>query len=411
MQFDRSMVRFLAFGLAVAFLSSFGQTYFLGIYKTVVSETFGFDHADFGLFYLVVTLGSAIGLNRLGHLIDGIPLRRYMTGLVCLLAFACFGMAVSGPLATVFLAFLALRLLGQGMMTHAAMTSMSRYFGRNRGRAVAIAALGFPLGQAILPPLAVLVLTMTAWRASWAVFGAGLLLLGLPLVLWLLKGHDARHARWLEDEAAASAALADKPAGKSWRRADVLKDRRFYLILPFLMASPFWVTAVFFFAEEMAAAKGWSLQAYTGFYWLFAGGSALVPLLGGYLVDRFGGLRLLPFHPPLLGLGLTIVCFSDGAVGVALFMALVGMATGFAVPVNNALWAELYGTRYLGEIKSLMTSMAVLATALSPYVLGQLLDAGVPILSLLCAGAVHGFLALFLLVPALGLRRPAASAP
>ncbi|MCJ9429781.1 MFS transporter [Kordiimonas marina] len=408
MRFDKSTVRFLAFGLVTALLSSFGQTYLLGVYKPAISAEFGFDNSDFGFYYLVVTLGSAIGLNRLGHLIDRIALPRYMTGLVLLLALACLGMFLSGPMVTVFAAMLGLRLLGQGLMTHAAMTSMSRYFGRARGRAVAVAGLGMPLGQAVLPAAAVYLMTRFAWRESWGLFAAGLVFVGLPLILWLLKDHDARHASWLEAEARADAD-GRGASGPVWRRKDVIRDPRFYMILPSVIAMPFWVTMVFFFAENLAASKGWTLQALTGFYWFHAVGFVTVPFIGGYLIDRFGGLRLLPVYPPILATALVVAALAHSPVSIALFMALLGMAAGLAIPVNNAMWAELYGTKYLGEIKSLATSLAVFSTALSPFLLGALLDGGVTIPTLLFAGAVHGVAAPVLAT--LGLRRRAASLP
>jgi len=410
MRFDKNTVRFLAFGLVTAMLSSFGQTYFLGVYKPAISTEFGLNNSEFGFFYLIVTLGSAIGLNRLGHLIDRVALPKYMSRLILLLVLACLFMMASGPIVTVLAAMLCLRLMGQGMMTHAAMTSMSRYFGRARGRAVAIAALGMPLGQALFPALAVYLIARHDWRWSWSVFAAGILVLGLPTILWLLKGHDDRHVAWAAAEAKAEAD-GNGGGGTVWRRGDVIRDRRFYLILLALMAVPFWVTTVFFFAENLSAAKGWTLQAFTGFYWLYAAGSATVPLVGGYLVDRFGGLKLLPVYPPLLSLALLVAAFAHSAFGVGAFMVILGMTAGLAVPVNNAMWAELYGTKYLGEIKSLVTSIAVLSTALAPFFLGALLDRGVGMKALLLAGAVHGILGLVSVLISRGVKPRSASLP
>ncbi|SDD24377.1 MFS transporter [Kordiimonas lacus] len=398
MAFLRDNLKLLGFGFTVAIFSSFGQTYFIGVYREPISTAYELSNSDFGLYYMIVTIGSAIGLNRFGHLIDSVPLARYAAGLVLLLAVACLSMGLAGPVFLLFAAMMFVRLMGQGMMTHAAMTTMSRYFDRNRGRAVAIAGLGMPVGQAIFPALAVFLMTRVSWQSSWLVFAGVCLLVALPLVTYLLRHHERRHADWVASSAA-NGPSDGAVGGKVWRRRDVVRDYRFYLALPAVIVTPFWITAVFFFAEDIASSKGWTMQAFTGLYWLYALGAAVTPLLGGALVDHFGGRRLLPWYPPIMAIGLLVGLVSTGGIGIGIFLALMGLVLGAAGPVNNAMWAEIYGTRYLGEIKALATSLLVLSTALAPYLLGLLLDAGVAFDTLLIAGMVHSLVGSLLVMP------------
>ncbi len=390
--------RFLGFGLFLAFMSSIGQTYFIGVYRVPIAEEYGLSNSDFGFYYLLITIVSAVGLNRLGHVIDRTGLLPYSLTLVFAAAIACFAMGFTSAFWMVVVCLMAVRLLGQGLLTHAAMTSMSRYFDRRRGVAVAIAGLGFPIGQAILPPVAVLLMSDYAWRTGWVVFGVGLALVGAPIVAWLLKGHAVRHQQWQEREAAVSQSEAAND-GQHKRRRDVLADKRFYLMLPALLAGPFWITAVFFFAAEMGAHAGMGLEGYTRFYWLYASGSVMAPFVGGLLVDRFGGQRLIPFYPPVIGAALLSILVWPSAQGVTLFMLLMGLGAGITLPINNAIWAELYGTKYLGEIKSLSTSIAVLSTALAPYTVGLLLDSGQLLTDILLFGGLFCFGAATLVLP------------
>ncbi|NVJ68838.1 MAG: MFS transporter [Alphaproteobacteria bacterium] len=396
----KNNMRLLAFGFVMAVFSSFGQTYFIGLYREPISSFYDLSNSDFGLYYMVVTLGSAVGLNRFGHLIDGMALRPYALGLVVALAVACFLFGISGPAIFLFGSMMLVRLLGQGMMVHAAMTTMSRYFDRGRGRAVAIAGLGMPIGQALLPPLAVFLMSYMAWQDTWFVMAALCLVVAVPLVFFLLTGHEKRHADWLAQqahEAAQSGSGAN--TGKVWRRSDVLRDCRFYLMIPALIVIPFWITAIFFFAEDIAASKGWTMQAFTGLYWLYALGAASTPLLGGALVDHFGGKRLLPWYPPIMALGLWVGLAGGSVLEIGAFLALLGLVLGAAGPINNAMWAEIYGTRHLGEIKALATSLMVLSTALAPYLLGLFIDSGVSFGALFWAGIVHSALAALLVIP------------
>lgn len=399
MSFLVNNARFLGFGLALAFLSSFGQTYFIGVYRPAIAEEYGLTNSDFGLYYLLVTIVSAVGLNRLGHIIDRTSLVPYTMALLILTAGACALVGVSHGFWLVIVGLMAVRLMGQGMLTHAAMTSMSRYFDKNRGLAVAVAGLGFPIGQAVLPPLAVALMTEITWRTSWLIYAGALLLLAVPFSLWLLKGQQKRHASWLalvEDRTGNELGSASGHA----RRRDVLRDTRFYLMLPALIAGPFWITAAFFFAAEFGAFAGLDLGAYTQFYFLYAVGSVAAPFMGGLLVDRFGGRRLMALYPPMFGLALLAIMLMPNGSGVTIFMLLMGLGAGITLPINNAVWAELYGTRYLGEIKSLATSLVVVSTALAPYLIGLLLDGGVGLSKVMMLGTVYCFVATALVVPA-----------
>ena len=40
------------------------------------------------------------------------------------------------------------------------------------------------------------------------------------------------------------------------------------------------------------------------------------------------------------------------------------------------MWAELYGTDFIGAIKSLVASLGVFASALGPVIMGSLMDNG-----------------------------------
>ena len=398
MAFIIQNARFLGFGIALAFLSSFGQTYFIGVYRESITSEFALSNSDFGLYYLLITLVSAIGLNQLGHIIDRVRLAPYVAVLIMAMAVACLLVGLASNLLLLVAALMLVRLLGQGLLTHASMTSMSRYYSKNRGLSVAIAGLGFPLGQAVLPLVAVMLMGSFAWRSGWLMFAGALVLVALPLVLLLLKGQDARHVNWQQ------AQLSDRQnpqqsQHRQLRRRDVLVDWRFYLMLPALIVGPFWITAIFFFSSEIAQFKQVAFIDFTAFYGFYALGSVAAPFMGGLLVDRYGGRHLMPIYPPLFAGALLMIMPDYGAAGIALFMGLLGLGAGITLPINNAIWAELYGTQFLGEIKSLSTSIVVVSTALSPFIIGLALEAGYGLTAVMAVGAATCFAAMLLVLP------------
>ena len=105
--------RFLAFGFLVALSSSFGQTFFIGVFGPGLREEFGLTHGDWGLVYMAGTLASALVLPWSGRLIDRIDLRVFSAAVFIGLAAACFVMATTGHVAVLVLAIFLLRQFGQ----------------------------------------------------------------------------------------------------------------------------------------------------------------------------------------------------------------------------------------------------------------------------------------------------------
>ena len=366
--------RLVGFGFLMAFASSFGQTFFIGVFGPSIQAEFGLSHTLWGTIYLVGTLASALLLPWTGKQIDRLDLRLYALLVGLFLAFACFFVAITlAPLMLVLSIFF-LRQSGQGLSSHTAVTTMARYFDLGRGRAIAISTLGFSLGEALLPFIAVLVIATIGWRWAYAGAGVVMLVMLLPFALWLLKGHGERHARHTADRAANAA--RGEAGVMSWTRGQVLRDKRFWLLAPGIFAPSLILTAMFFHHLNVAAAKGWSGEWITGNYVVYAAATIATSLVTGSLVDKLGAVRLLPFMLAPLAVGMVIIALGAGPFWVLPYFIFIGINTGIAHTSVSAMWAELYGTDHLGAIKSLAASLGVFASALGPVIMGGLMDIG-----------------------------------
>jgi MFS family permease len=365
--------RFLAFGFLVALSSSFGQTFFIGVFGPGLREEFGLTHGDWGLVYMAGTLASALVLPWSGRLIDRIDLRVFTAAAFIGLAAACFVMATAGHVAVLVLAIFLLRQFGQGLMTHTSVTTMVRYFDADRGKAISLGSIGFSTGQAMLPFIAVLAIAAVGWRPTYAAAGM-VLVVAVPLALWLLKGHGKRHQRHLDVLAAPALGHV---VGRQWTRAEVLRDPRFYVLLVGIEAPAVIVTALFFQQLHLADVKGWSHGWITGNYVVYAASSLATMLVAGRLVDRLGAFRLVPLHLLPLGFGMVILATFDAPLWASLYLLSTGMTTGLALTSVAAVWAEIYGVRNIGAIRSVVAAAMVFASALGPLFIGALIDAGV----------------------------------
>ncbi len=396
--FARANARFLGFGFAMAFASSVGQTFFIGVFGPAVRGEFGLTHTSWSAISMVGTLASALALVWSGAWIDRLRLGHY-TAFVCLvLVGAAAFMAWVPHAAWLVLAIFFLRQAGQRLASHVSTVAMARFFDAHRGKAVAFASLGFAASQSVLPFLAVVGIAALGWRASYAV-AATVLALGLPpLIWWLLRGSPVRGDDYPGRAARSRHDAGRDTARRSWSRADVLRHRAFYLLLPAVFAPSVIHTALFFHGLELAAVKGWGAAWFTGQYWLHALGTVLAALVAGPLIDRVTAARVLPGFLAPMGLAMVILWAFDGAPWALPYLFLMGITVGLGFTVLTALWAEVYGVGHLGAIRALAAALSSLSSALGPLVMGALMDAGVTVeaicglFALLCAGATGSML-------------------
>jgi len=363
----------LSLGLFLIFSSSVGQTFFISLFSGEIRNAFNLSHGMFGILYSVATLTSATLFFWLGKLTDQFNLT--VLGLITLGILSGFSFLLSSAetLHILFLSLLGLRLFGQSMISHIAVTAMARWFSKKRGRALSIALMGHPIGEALLPSLITFFLFQFTWREIWVGIGTCIIIIFLPLV-YLLGRHLKSNNH---DSSNSGLTKSKKKLIDSWNRSQVLKDLRFYQVLPGLLASPFIVTGVFFHQIHLIETKSWSITLLASSYPFFALSVIGVTFGAGWIIDRFGTVHLLRFFLLPLAFGLILIAGTDQAFAIPIFMILMGASAGSATIVISTLWVELYGINYIGSIRSMFFSMVVLATSISPALMGLLLDIGV----------------------------------
>ncbi len=362
----------LSLGIFLIFSSSIGQTFFISLFSGEIRSEFNLSHGMFGILYSVATLTSAIFFLWLGKFTDQFNL--IVLGLITLVLLSGFSFLISSAksLLILFLSLLGLRLFGQSMISHIAVTAMARWFLEKKGRALSIALMGHPIGEALLPSIVTFFLFQFTWREIWIGVGTCIIIIFLPLVYWL-----GRYLRLQRLDLSNSLPETKKKLNVSWNRSQVLKDLRFYQIIPGLLASPFMVTGVFFHQIHLIESKSWSMKLLASSYPFFALSVIWVTFVAGWVVDRFSTVHLLRFFLLPLAFGLLLVAFTDKAYAVPIFMFLMGASTGAATIVISTLWVELYGIDFLGSIRSMCFSLVVLSTSISPALIGLLIDKGI----------------------------------
>jgi MFS family permease len=367
--FVRENLRWLLAGLLLTFFSSFGQTFFISLVASDLRSAFDLSHGEFGGLYMAATLLSAASLTVIGKVVDTQPLALVSAAIVIGLALFSVGMASVSSVAMLFVVLYGLRLFGQGMMTHVAMTAMGRWYAAQRGRAVSIAALGIQCGEASLPLAFVAVSAVVGWRGAWWLGAAALVVVALPALLLLLRVERIPRGQSTPDDG--------PEILRHWTRREVLRDPAFWVISAGTLAPPFIGTTIFFNQVYLVELRGWTMELFASAFVAMSSMTITCALLAGWLIDRFTAVRVLPVFLLPLGAACVLLATVTAPWAAFGFMALLGVSYGFSSTLFGSLWPEIYGTRHLGSVRSVTVAMMVLASAIGPGLTGSLIDLGV----------------------------------
>lgn len=385
----RSEWQLLLFGFLMTFWSSPGQTFLISLFSGEIRAELSLSDGEFAGIYSLATLASAIVMIWSGTLIDRMDLKRLSIAIVFGLAIGCGMMSFSSGFFTLLVSLFLLRQLGQGLMFIISSTAMVRYLEEHKGKASALASMGYAVAEAVMPSMLVAMLLWVGWRQSWQIAGLLLVTFMVPAILYLLHGHAQRHDSYLSRLSGEATADPRVYRKRQWTRAEVVRDRYFYLFAPGLMSQPLMFTGFIFHQVHLVESKGWPLIGWAALFSLYATVSVVTKLISGPLIDRYGAIRMVPLVALPMGIGLIILALGSSLVSAGAFLVLTGITVGFQSTVTAPFWSEMYGNQHLGAIKSLGTAAMVFCTAVSPIVMGWQIDSGTSMNTLAIAAAFY----------------------
>ncbi len=367
--FIRRNFRWIAGGFTLTLFSSFGQTYFVSASVSHWQETFGLTHGEFGRLYMFATLASAICLPFVGRLVDFIPAHRMILLVVPVLAAASLLAGFASSLILLVFAIFLLRLFGQGMMTHIALTTTGRWFVAERGRAISLVVLGHQGGEATIP-LAFAALTIGyGYRVGWTGAALVLLVFGLPFAFWCYRQPRTPLGQQSTEELSSAAQQV-----RNWTRREVVRDPIFWVLLSGVLAPAFIGTTIFYHQNYLTALHDWPPELFPASLLVMALTTVGCALVTGALIDRFRAIVVLPYFLLPLSLACIALSYSGPEWSLIVAMVLLGISYGMSSTLFGSLWPEIYGLANLGAIRSITVAAAVLATAIGPGLTGTLID-------------------------------------
>ena len=345
--------RWLATGILLALGACLGHTWFIALFAGEIRAEFGLSDGQWGLIYTAATLSSAALLFGRGGWADTVPLSRLAPMVAIAFAWAAVLMALGQTIWTLGIAVFLLRFCGQGMFSHIQQTAMARWFITTRGRAMAIANLGYTTGQILLPLPAVLLMGWIGWRMSWLVVAAILLMFILPLLLVLLRQDRAPQG--------STGGMIGAPGlgGQHWRRREALRHWLFWALVPLMLTPGYVGTVVFFHQVHVAEIKGWTLIAMAPAYPAWALSEVAAAFVAGWAADRFGPARLLPLTVLPMGVGIALIGMGETPLAWITGIGLIGVTQGMTNTIWGTLLPATYGTNHIGSVRAVAAAVLV----------------------------------------------------
>ena len=371
----------VAVGFLAHIASAFSISSTLSVFLKPLSNDLGISR---GVFSILIGAAAA---PLVGTLIDRHGGRWLMAagGLVSGAGFLLLGQAKD------FWQFLLFRWLlispGDALMGQMVVNvSISRWFVRMRGRALALAGMGHGLAKVGMPLLAASLIVHTGWRAAWVVFGVlTLVLVVAPSLLFMRRRpedmgllpdgrsraqHDSGAPANEDDLARARAAIADV----AWSRREALRTPAFWLIITTFGVAHVGVTGlnlhVFAFVSDqghpaMVAALVMSIIAFMQFS---------TPMVWGLLAERSDIGRLIMAKFLIQAAGIFLALSTPGLLSLYAGFFLYGIGMGGTSILAEMIWANYFGRISLGKIRGMGSLLTHAFSAGGPPFFGLLFD-------------------------------------
>ena len=383
--------KLIIFGFIFTFFSSFGQSFFLGLFNAPIRNELDITHGQFGNIYATATIFSSLLLIWVGKKIDEYQIIYYSFFVIILLFFSSLIFSFINSIYFLAIGIFLMRFSGQGLMSHTSTTTISRFFERSRGKALSTIWFGLSSAEFILPVLITYLFIVYSWRSVWQGI-AILIILFLPFVILNTIKTIKLDSREKDLNPKKSFNV------KSWKRREVIKDYRFYILSLNMLAMPWIATGVFVYQSFISESKMWNIYTIPKAFMFYSLASIITLFFSGFLVDKFTSRKLIPIMNIPLFLAVIVLFYFNHEISAFIFLGLVGISNGLANVLGSSTWAEIYGVKFIGSIKALTTALMVFSTAFGTAVFGLLIDKGFSIENIAFIGGVYILLSLILLI-------------
>ena len=370
-----------AIGMLFCYISSIGFTF--GVFANPIIEEFGWSLTEVSLAFSLSLVAMCVAMPVVGPLVD-----RYGAKSVIVPAIFVLGLSLGSlsflpdSLLYFYGVYIVAGIAGGGSSTMPYSKVVSHWFDKQRGLALALAAMGAGLGSLIMPPFAQALINGLGWRNAYLVIGATVVVVTIPVVvIWLkerpedmgltMDGKPASEERKI----AAGTAAGSSATAPGLTGPEALGTGVFWLLSAafFLVSSS--VMAALIHLAPLLTDRGFSPEMAALVVAVLGGASLIGGVSSGYLLDRFFAAVVVTgfFSSAAIGLLLLWGLEAGGVPFVAAF--LIGLSMGATGEIIPYLTGRYFGLRAFGQIYGYGLISFTLGGVVGPPLMGMVFDA------------------------------------
>jgi len=354
--------------VATAFLSLFA---IVGIAYYGLPFFFDFMIHDFGWSRTTVTSGNALGKLLIGplfgfiagSLIDRYGPRRLMMSGSLLMGVALIGLGYCGGTLWMFYIFYIFNALGYvcaGPLP--CQVLISRWFNKNRGKAMGIAYLGIGAGGTIAPLLAARLESGFGWNMSLAGLGLLVILISTPMVFFIRETKQ-------KEKKSISPVEHTTVAIKS-----ILTNRNFYLLGIGSMCAIGVVGGIGQHLKLYLRDLNYSQEQAAQIMSLVLMMSLIGRVLMGWLADLFSRKYVMILIYLMVASAIPLLLLPDFAGRIYVFAIVYGIGLGGDYMIIPLMAGDLFGVRTLGRVMGIILVADGVAESSFPMLVGSMYD-------------------------------------
>lgn len=159
-----------------------------GVFLKPLSQEFGWSRTQISLAFSLFTLGATITLPLIGRLVDRFGARKVIVSATLLFGLGVLSLSfLSAHLWHFYAVYLFLGIVGSGTTPVPYTKVISRWFDRQRGLALGLAAATFSVSASLMPPVTQVLIAAVGWRHAYEILGLLAMAITVPVVVLLLK--------------------------------------------------------------------------------------------------------------------------------------------------------------------------------------------------------------------------------
>ena len=358
---------FFVFSISGVFFSAPGQTFLISLFINDICNSHSISHTMFASIYSGATLIAALMLYWMGRQVDRLPVRRMLMINTVSFSIGLFLFSISSSVFMLIFGIFFMRLFGQGLFTLTSSATTIKWFNNYRGTALSLTQLGYPLSEFIFPSLALFLLSSFGWRMSFIFFSLIIICLYYPISSIFIGIHQRQCAP------INSTNTHPSQLEQSRTLPFVIRDPFFYVYLILSTVPPIMMTATLYFQLMIFNAHNWPIIGLSFALFIYALTKFIFTIVIGPIIDRYGCIA--PFACLIFTIGLaTVMVTIHGPLWYsALFYGLFGVGLGCSSATTSYLWARLYGSQHIAEIKGFIGIFRNGTTAIAPITFSLLM--------------------------------------